>query len=571
LRLDLRENPGAFYLLPDPLPLQSAGVSITRSVLVALMFALLAAPAAFQRWFGGDTSPYVVTTIAIAALAIALVLTWPNVRPDQPFGASSPAPETSRGSRWLVIVVTAVAVALLFVTCRVWLDEILTIPLDPFRGDMLVIVREGVRRALEGRNPYTTYHVPWPVPLPYGPMLWGPYALPMLLRVDPRFLSVIGELFVPVACAAAAIASAARGRLAAAAGALLMLGVIGLNGSLVQFTSVAHTPVYWPFLALFVWLTARERWYPAALLLGLLVVARLTMIAVVPVLLMAVWQIDRPRFAGVCVLVALAVALPFLPFAIRDPHALAYGLYGSYQRVIKATVWPDATVPHTIGITGVLLTNHLNRFVEATQAGLMAVVYAAIWTLLRRGRAPVGLMGTALLAFSMTALWPVTYFYFDVFLMFAAGILIDMPWLDARLSASSLVRGWAAVVTVAAVLVAGFGAVMLRLRVTEPPIVTWRDGPRLATIPLVRRTISPAFVDVRIDGVAVGPQRMNVALNGLSLGAVTLDSGVEHVMLAIPESLWQIGANTLELSPETPLTFHDVIVRPTRSLNPARP
>jgi hypothetical protein len=351
----------------------------------------------------------------------------------------------------------------------------------------------------------------------------------------------------------------------------LMLGAIGLNGSLVEFTSVAHTPVYWPFLALFVWLTARERWYPAALLLGLLVVARLTMIAVVPVLLMAVWQMDRRRFVGVGMLVALAVAVPFLPFAIRDPQALAYGLYGSYQRVIKTTVWPDATVPHTIGLTGVLLTNHLHRFVEAAQAGVMAIVYAAIWMLLRRGRAPVGLMGMALLAFSMTALWPVTYFYFDVFLMFAAGVLIDMPSLDARLSASSLVRSWAAMVTVAVVLVAGFGTVMLRLRATATPMVTWRDGPRLATIPLVRRTISPAIVDVRVDGAVVGSQRMNVSLNGQPLDAVTLDSGVVHVMLAIPESRWQIGANTLELSPETPLTFRDVIVRPTRSLNPARP
>jgi len=534
------------------------------------MFTLLAAPAAFQRWFGGDTAPYVVTTIAIAALTCALVLSWPNVPREQPFGPSAPTPGTSRGSRLPAIVIAAVAFVLLFVTCRVLLDQILTIPLDPYRGDMLVIVREGVRRALQGLNPYTTYHVPWPVPLAYGPMLWGPYALPMLLRVDPRFLSVVGELFVPVACAASAIASAARGRVAAAAAALLMLGAIGLNGSLVQFTSVAHTPVYWPFLALFVWLTARERWYPAAVLLGLLVVARLTMVAVVPVLLMTIWQTNRPRFAGACVLVALAVAVPFLPFAIRDSHALAFGLYGSYRSVIKTIVWPDATVPHTIGVTGVLLTNHLNSFVEAAQAGVMAIVYGAIWILLRRNRAPVALMGMALLAFSMTALWPVTYFYFDVFLMFAAGILIDMPWLDARSSTSSLVRRWAAAGAIAVVLVAGFGAMMLRLRVAEPPVVTWRDGPRLATISLVRRSISPAIVDVRVDAAAVGPQRMNVALNGLPFGTIEL-SGSEHVFLALPESYWQIGANTLELSPESPVTFHDVIVRPTRSLNTARP
>jgi hypothetical protein len=533
------------------------------------MFALLAGPAALQRWLGGDTAPYIVTTIALAAITIALVLSWPYEHRDQPLDVSSRTPATSGSSAWTAIVVAA-AGALLFVACRTWLDQILTIPLDPFRGDMLVLVREGVRRAFEGRNPYTTYHLPWAAPLSYGPMLWAPYAVPIVLRVDPRLLSVIGELFVPVACAASAITSAARGRLGAAAGALLMLGAIGLSGSLAVFTSVAHTPVYWPLLALFVWLTARERWYAAALSLGLLVVARSTMIAIVPVLLMAVWHLDRPRFVGVCVLVALAVVLPLLPFAIWDPRTLVYSLYGVYQRVIKTVVWTDATVPHTIGITGVLLSHHLNRWVEVVQAGIMIVVYATCWALLRRGGAPVALMGTALLAFSMTTLWPVYYVYFDVFLLFASGILADMPWLDDRWSAASLIRGWAAVATAAVVLASGLGIVMLRMRVDQPPDITWRDGPGLATIPLLRHKISPATVDVRIGGSQAGPQRMNVALNGLPFGTIEL-SGSEHVLLALPESYWQIGSNTLQLSPSVPVAFREVIVRSTRSPQLARP
>jgi hypothetical protein len=531
------------------------------------MFTLLPAPAVLQRWLGGDTATYVFTTIALAAMTLALTLSWTQAHTDQRIEGSAPASTTSR---WPVLLVAVAATALVFVTCRNWLDQILTIPLDPFRGDMLVVVREGVRRALEGRNPYTIYRIPWSVPLPYGPLLWGPYALPMILRVDPRVVTVIGELFLPVACAAAAIASAARGRIAAAAGALVMLAAIGLNVSLEQFTSIGHTPVYWPALALFVWLTARERWYASALLLGLLVVARLTMIAVVPVLLMAVWQRDRPRIAGVVTLVAVAVALPFLPFAIRDPRALLYGLYGSYQSVIKTTVWTDGTAAHTISITGVLLTHHLQRFVEATQAGLMIVVYATSWVLLRRGWTPVTLMGAALLAFSMTTLWPVFYFYFDVFLIFAAGILAEMPWLDARRSVTSLVRGWAVLVAATIVLVAVVGAVMLPLRADKPPIITWREAPGLATIPLVRRTASPAVVDVRIGESPQTPRQMNVALNGLPFGTVDL-SGGEHVMLALPGSYWQIGANTLELSLSSPVKFREVIVRPTRSLQNARP
>jgi hypothetical protein len=364
------------------------------------MFALLSAPPALLRWFGGDTAPYIFTTIALVLVAAAVVLSWRNGDYAPPIDLSartSPVPHR----RVVEILVTSA------------------------------------------------------------------YAIPMLLRIDIRFLSVTAALLVPVGCGAAAIASAWRGRFAAAAGALLMLGAIGLSGPLEQFMPAGHTPVYWPLVALFAWLAARERWRAAAVSLGLLVVARTTMIAIVPVLLMAVWQRDRRRFAGTCTLVALAIALPLLPFAIRDPRALGYALYGSYQTVIKTVVWPDQTVPHTIGMTGVLLTHHLHRFVEAIQVAVMTIMYLACWTFMRRGRAPVALMAMALLTFSMTTLWPVTYIYFDVFLLFAAGVLAEMPWLHARWSTSSLVRAWAAAAAVAVVLVAGFGAAMLRMRAND--------------------------------------------------------------------------------------------------------
>jgi hypothetical protein len=238
--------------------------------------------------------------------------------------------------------------------------------------------------------------------------------------------------------------------------------------------------------------------------------------------------------------------------------------------MIKTAVWSDGTVPHTIGITGVLLSHHLHRFVEVVQAAIMIIVYGTCWALLRRGRSPVALMATALLAFSMTTLWPVYYLYFDVFLLFAAGILADMPWLHARLSAPSLVRRWAAVAATSVVLAAGFGIVMLRMRVDQPPEVTWRDGPGLATIPLLRHKISPVTVDLRIGERPIGPQRMTVALNGLPFGTIDL-TGSEHVMLALPESYWQLGANTLELSPSVPMAFREVIVRSAPSSPLARP
>jgi hypothetical protein len=532
------------------------------------MFVLLSAPAALQRWFGGDTGPYVATTIALAAAAVALAARWQTRATN---GAALEGPPEGGHYGWVTLT-TVASVALLFVSAHTWIREILTFPIDPYRGDMIVVVREGLRRILAGLNPYTTYHLPWRVALSYGPMLWGPYAAPMLLRLDIRFLTVAGELFVPVACAVAAVLSATRRRAAPAAGALAMLAAIGLNGPLVQFTSFAHTPVYWPLLALFAWLVARERWRAAGLALGLLVVARMTMVAVVPVFVMAVWIRDRPRFIVVCALVALAITLPFLPFAIWDPRALIYPMYGNYETVVKVAVWPDGTtVPHTIGLTGVLLTHHLQRFVELVQVAAMAGVYAACWILLRRGRSPVALMGVALLAFSMTTLWPVFYIYFDVFLLFAAGVLADMPWLDTRPSAAQVVRAWAAAAAAAVILVCAFGVTMLRSRADEQGTVTLRGAPNQTAVHLLRRTISPAVVDVRIVGGSSGAQRIGIALNGASLGDVEVSAGDEHVMLTVPEEPWQIGSNLLELSPDAAISVRGVVVRPTRFVARTRP
>jgi hypothetical protein len=342
---------------------------------------------------------------------------------------------------------------------------------------------------------------------------------------------------------------------------------LALSTDMRHFVSIGHTPVYWPLLALFAWLVARERWHAGAVSLGLLLASRSTMVAVVPVLLMAVWLRDRRRFADALVLVTLVTVLPFLPFAVLDAKALVYALYGSYEKVIKAVVWPDATVPHTIGLTGVLLTHHLQRWVETLQVAVMAVVYVACWLGLRRGRAPIALMGLALLAFSMTTLWPVTYIYFDVCLLLAAGVLADMPWLVTRLSTPSVFRGWAAAFAASIVLVAGAAWTMLPSDAADAQTVTWKDDRRVASVLLLRRTASAALVDIQTGpALSAGgsPVQMNVALNGALLGAVRLNAEGDRATLAAPSRLWQIGVNDLEVAVAPPIAIGRVTVRPAR-------
>ena len=155
------------------------------------------------------------------------------------------------------------------------------------------------------------------------------------------------------------------------------------------------------------------------------------MVAVVPVLLMAVLRHARTNVLRRLALTILAAVLPFLPFAIWDAPALSYALYGSYQNVMKKFVWTSTTwVQHTIGITGLLLSNRLPAWVEAVQIVVMLAVYAIAWWAIRHDRPPLPWMALSLLAFSMTTLWPVTYIYFDVFLLLICAALAGTPWLE---------------------------------------------------------------------------------------------------------------------------------------------
>ena len=134
----------------------------------------------------------------------------------------------------------------------------------------------------------------------------------------------------------------------------------------------------------------------------------------------------RARFAAAVALLSAAAVLPFLPFAIWDGRALHYGLYGSYQHVMKTFVWTSTSwVQHTIGTTGLLLSQGWAGLVEIVQVAVMLALYAAIALAIRGGRRPLPWMALALFVFSMTTLWPVIYLYFDVCLLLVFGALAE--------------------------------------------------------------------------------------------------------------------------------------------------
>jgi hypothetical protein len=532
-----------------------------RAGLVAVGLLLLASPASY----GSTGFAFLTATLQLVAGVIILTVYWDRL--DNWHGGVSPG-----ARRWMAAAaVGVVAGFLVVVAARGWLHEILIHPNTAERADMLVVIQLGIRRVLQGRNPYLTYHLPWDATLSYGPMMWAPYLAPHLLHIDLRLLSLLGGLFVPVACAIAAVAGAFTGRLVSAAAWCGLLLTIAVNGDLRQFAPMAHTPVYWPLLALFAWLVARERWTAAAAACGLLIVARTTMVAIAPVLLMVVWgqtPYNRKYFAAVAAVLVAASVLPYLPFAIWNWGALRYALVDAHRSVTKGFVWASTTwAQDTLGLTGLLLRQGWRTLVEPAQAATMLIVYVFTWRAIRRGRRPLPWMGLALFAFSATALWPVQYLYFDVLLLFACAALAETPWLDTQ----RVMSVWAATLALAlAVLTAVVRADVARDTTLDigsdgdRPFLysgfsgdergsgsfTWVDGTR-AEILIPRRSRRDADLDLvcepnlpRRDST----QDMSVALNGIVLGTVSLREGWQTVTLPAPSRAWQIGVNELALS-----------------------
>jgi hypothetical protein len=547
---------------------------LARAALLTLNFVLLASP----PFLGSDVKAYVLATILVVLVDLALTLGWDwfsSAAVVSPHGASSTRFPARAGSVVLLVAIATTVAALLFAGARTWLRQILVYPNDALRADMLIVVQQGIRRVLQGRNPYTMYQVPWSATLPYGPVLWAPFIVPHLLHADIRFATILGELFVPAACAIAAVGAAVSRRWTSAFAWIVVLAGIAASPDLRGFTSIAHTPVYWPLLGAFAWLVARERWRPAALALGLLIVARTTMISMAPVFAMTVWRRDRPGAVPALAVLAAAVIGPYLPFALWDLAALKYALYGSYETVMKGFVWTSTDwAQNTIGITGLLLRAGWQRAVEPVQIALMLALYAVIWRRLGSPpvqgparRSPLPWMGAALLAFSMTTLWPVSYIYLDVFLLFTCAALAESTWLRSRPLASA----WTASLAVAGLA----AALTTRLDVTVNPTIdvgsavdrpalysgfsvdehdgdrtfAWIDGPHAELlVPRRSRTDADVLIVCQPNQPRGAAQEMSVALNGWLLGTVPLHDGWQTVSLPAPARAWQIGVNELTMS-----------------------
>ena len=515
----------------------------------------------FSPAIRGASPLYPLVTALFTLLLVAIVVTWdPPGRP----------PETGLlWSRAAVLIVAALAACIVLAAAYRWTR---VLAWQPYGADMLIVIREATRRLLNGRTPYATYRsydAPWNMAMPYGPALWAPFVVPQLLRVDFRFVTIIGELCVPLWCGIAAVVESARGSVARAASWLAMLAAVVLALDVQAFTRIGHTPVYWPLFPLFAAVVARQRWVEAACLLGVLVVARSTMVALMPVFVMAVWVADRRKLPLAAAASTAAIGVALAPFIIWDHRAVWENMVLSYPRVMKAAVWPvlARAGAETIGLTEWLLEQHHEALVAPAQITVMLAVYAASWRAVKRGARPLPWMALALLAFSMTTLYPVHYLYYDVLLLLVAATLAETlegsraqiaprPWLLALAALLVLVVG-----TVRAV-AAPFPHAAAAASAADRPLragfaraendgqrsFSWIVGNK-ATIVLPRASARASTIVLTAQSPIPGAagQRVTAILNGHLLAQQTVAAGWQQIRFDAPRSTWWVGYNELQL------------------------
>jgi len=518
----------------------------------------------------GSSGAYALGTMLMLGLVAAIPAVWPPPRAS----CGDVRPRT-----FVALTIVFAGITLLAVVAFKLLVPVFAGPLDPNRGDMLVIIEHAIRLFLEGGNPYSIHKVPWDAPLSYGPVLWIPFVVPHLLRIDLRVITLATQFVVPLSLFVAAALIARRGETAKSISLLSLALALMFNPELQRFHAIGHTQIYWPLLLCFTGLLASRRYTAAAVVLGLMVAARTTFVSIVPVffLFLASSRVLTVRQIAAFV---IAAVMPFLPFLIADPETLRYAMFGVYLKLMKGFVWYSTTwTQNTYGLTGRLLERGLERYVELVQVVALLATYAAAWRSLRRGGPPEPWLVISLLVFSMTTLWPVAYLYFDVTVLAACALLArasepgaapaqrdrvrnSITLRVAMATAGSLVivftcaairPGASYTIDVGSPLASGFtggGFGRDEAIADGARSVVWIEG-ETARVRLPRAGWRGATIAIAIKpGPSHGgsAQRVAVALNGRGLGMAALTDGWQEIRLTSRSRDWNYGFNVLDLS-----------------------
>lgn len=289
-----------------------------------------------QTWHG-----YVALTLLLAGLTLFYLFAPPP--------KSSPHPLDKRIAYPLSLILIGLAGGLRLHWMR-------TYPVDAQYGDMLPLIDQAGRHFLSGHYPYTEYHLPWPLPLTFFPLLWISHLPALLLGLDLRWTGLLCTLLlIPLL-------------LHKRPAALLPVLTFAILPTFTFFTVNGHTPPYWLYLCAFGYTLTRRNPFASAVFLGLTLATRQTALILVPFAALAWYRAHgtRATLTALALTGTLTAAL-CLPFFLPDPHAFLLEPLHHYRELAEAYrqgTGDPARLLQTLGFANLLSTLGLNALLS---------------------------------------------------------------------------------------------------------------------------------------------------------------------------------------------------------------
>ncbi len=305
------------------------------------------------------------------------------------------------------------------------LGSLSLVPIEPSRGDMLPLVQQALGTLLRGESPYTTYAMPWELPLTYLPVTWLAYLPPFLLGGDIRLTNLVAELvtggvlvWLAVVLHQTKTGEGWRASLRSVwheEQGMVLWAWMFLQPSVLHWFQVTTAPVWWALLSITLALLIAGRHGLAAGVLGLCAAASpMTAVAAPFVVLCwlraAGWR-RTVVWCGVAGLVAVAIIGPFLLWSPRQFLLGTWQWFNDNQMFPRLKWETERTWAIMPGLSGLFWRSGLVGVLKPLQSLLLLSLLLLFW----RAQAAVGrlapFVAAAFLLFMVLnpVLWPYLY------------------------------------------------------------------------------------------------------------------------------------------------------------------
>lgn len=319
------------------------------------------------------------------------------------------------------------------------ISSLAQMPIDPARDDMLPLVLNALHNVTHGQTPYTTYSMPWELPLTYLPATWLAYLPPYLLQLDIRITNIAAEVLVGAALLWSSQAKSNRclslSKAPIHAGETTdsppCMGGLGGNNKLkphillwawfylqpavMNWSLTTTIPIFWAWLCLLFVLHAAHKPRLAAAMLGVCIAASPMTSLVVPFILLT-WLRTHTKqhvllFVGIAGTIAALIILPFL---LWSPQQFIFGTWRWFNdnNLYPRLRWEmDNTWAHQVGFSGVFWRHGWVGILKPLQM-LMLTTLAALFWFFRAHAQQVAPFTVAAILFFMVinpVLWPYLY------------------------------------------------------------------------------------------------------------------------------------------------------------------